>query len=141
MPGEADRLCQADLLIAEGRARDFRLGLWRAERYRPLSVGDVERLRGRIGQFALVEGRIRSVGEGRQRTYLNFGADWNADFTITIPQRTWRTMRERGVTAQRLRGRRVRARGTVEEWRGPAITIMAPEMIEILDEPVPNRSR
>ena len=86
-----------------------------------------------MGRFALVEGRIRSIGERRERTYLNFGADWNTDLTITIPKRTWQTMRERGLTAALLRGRRVRARGMVEEWRGPAITIMAPEMLEILD--------
>jgi Staphylococcal nuclease homologue len=132
--GEADRLCQPELLAAEERARGFRLGLWRGERYNPLSAADVEALRGRAGQFALVEGRIRSVGERPRRTYLNFGSDWNADFTITIPQRTWRTMRERGLSAALLRGRRVRAPGVIEEWRGPALTIITPEMLEILDE-------
>jgi endonuclease YncB( thermonuclease family) len=132
--GEADRLCQPELLEAEQRARELRLGLWRSDRYKPIAAAEVEMLRGRAGQFALIEGRIRSVGERRQRTYLNFGADWNADFTITIPQRTWRSMRERGLSAVSLKGRRVRARGMIEEWRGPAMTIVAPEMIEILDE-------
>jgi hypothetical protein len=132
--GEADRLCQPELLEAEQRARELRLGLWRSDRYKPIAAAEVEMLRGRAGRFALIEGRIRSVGERRQRTYLNFGADWNADFTITIPQRTWRSMRERGLSASGLRGKRVRARGMIEEWRGPAMTIVAPEMSEILDE-------
>jgi hypothetical protein len=137
--GEADRLCQPELLAAEARARELRLGLWRSDRYKPIAAAEVEMLRSRVGQFALVEGRIRSVGARTQRTYLNFGADWNADFTITIPQRTWRTMRERGLSAPALKGRRVRARGMVEEWRGPAMTIMAPEMLEILDEDISRR--
>lgn len=137
--GEADRLCQGWLLAAEGRARDWGLGLWRLERYKPLAADDLERLKGLVGRFALIEGRVRSVGERQQRTYLNFGADWNTDLTITIPKRTWQTMRDRGVTAAHLRGRRVRARGMVEEWRGPAITIMAPEMLEILDGKSPRR--
>jgi endonuclease YncB( thermonuclease family) len=137
--GEADRVCQPELLAAEARARDFRLGLWRDDRYKPVAAADVGTLRARAGQFALVEGRIRSVGERPRCTYLNFGADWNADFTITIPQRTWRTMRDRGLSAAGLRGRLVRARGLIEEWRGPAITIMAPEMLEILDEDISRR--
>jgi len=137
--GEADRLCESELLAAEGRARDWGLGLWRLERYKPVAADDLERLKGLVGRFALIEGRVRSVGERQQRTYLNFGADWNTDLTITIPKRTWQTMRDRGVTAAHLRGRRVRARGMVEEWRGPAITIMAPEMLEILDGESPRR--
>jgi endonuclease YncB( thermonuclease family) len=131
--GEADRLCPPGLLEAEARARAWGLGLWRGERYKPVAATDLERLKDLAGRFALVEGRIRSVGERRQRTYLNFGADWTTDLTVTIPKRTWRTMRDRGLTAALLRGRRVRARGIIEEWQGPAITIMSPEMLEILD--------
>ncbi|HEX8165040.1 MAG TPA: DNA-binding protein [Beijerinckiaceae bacterium] len=131
--GEADRLCPPGLLGPEARARAWGLGLWRGGRYKPVAATDLDRLKGLVGRFALIEGRIRSVGERRQRTYLNFGTDWNTDLTVTIPKRTWRTMRDRGMTAALLRGRRVRARGLVEEWRGPAITIMAPELLEILD--------
>ena len=131
--GEADRLCPPGLLAAEARARDWGLGLWRGWRYTPVAASDLDRLKRFVGRFALVEGRIRSVGERRERTYLNFGADWTTDLTVTIPKRTWQTMRDRGITAALLWGRRVRIRGMVEEWRGPAITIMAPEMLEILD--------
>jgi hypothetical protein len=48
-------------------------------------------------------------------------------------------MRERSLSAAGLRGKRVRARGMIEEWRGPAMTIMAPEMLETLDEVIPQR--
>jgi hypothetical protein len=71
--GEADRLCQPELLLREARARELRIGLWRGDRYMPIAAAELETLRQRVGQFALVEGRIRSVGERRQRTYLNFG--------------------------------------------------------------------
>lgn len=77
---------------------------------------------------------MRSVGERRQRTYLNFGPDCTADFTITIPKRSWARMQERGLSAAALRGRRVRARGVIEAWHGPALEIFSPEMLEILDE-------
>jgi hypothetical protein len=81
----------------------------------------------------LVEGRIQSVGERQTRTYLNFGRDWASDFTIIIPKRTWGLMAAQGMTAAALKGRSVRARGVIEEWQGPALTVTAPAMIEILD--------
>jgi hypothetical protein len=118
-------------------ARSRRVGLWGSERHRPVWAQDTQRLRALIGHFALVEGVVRSVGERRQRTYLNFGHDWSQDLTIMIPKRTWATMRERGLTAD-LKGKRIRARGTLEEWQGVTIEITTPDMLEILG---PGRSR
>jgi endonuclease YncB( thermonuclease family) len=138
--GEANTLCRTDLLPIEARAREAGLGLWSGDRYKPLSADDPERLTSRIGQFTLIEGRIRSVGERRRRTYLNFGRDWTTDLTITIPQRTWDTLRSRSLTATALRGRRIRVRGIVEEWQGPAITLGAAELLEFLD-PSPAQRR
>lgn len=131
--GEADQLCRADLLGLEQRARDSGLGLWRDEANRPIPAEDAQRLGERAGRFAIVEGRVRSVGERPRRTYLNFGPDWASDFTVAIPQRTWDTMRHRGLGAEALRGRRIRVRGTIEDWRGPAITLVAADLLEILD--------
>ena len=56
-------LCQAGLLATEQRAREGGLGLWREERYRPVAASDFDRLDSLVGRFAVVEGRIRSVGE------------------------------------------------------------------------------
>jgi hypothetical protein len=81
-----------------------------------------------------VEGRIRNVGERRQRTYLNFGADWASDFTIVIPKRVFAALLlRRGLTAAALAGRAIRARGILEDWQGPALTVTLPEAIEFLD--------
>ena len=132
--GEANRLCAIELLAIEATARKRGLGLWAGRRYKPVAAEDISRLRALIGGFALVEGRVRSVGERRARTYLNFGADWTSDFTITIPKRTWTMLQARGISAAGLRGRRVRARGRVEEWQGPALELSAAEMLELLDE-------
>ena len=137
--GEEDGLCEPRLLATEERARAGGLGLWREDRYKPVAASDFERLTALTGRFALVEGRIRSVGERAQRTYLNFGADWSKALTITIPKRTWRRMLDAGLSAATLRGRRVRARGTIERWNGPTIALTAPELMEILDESAPGR--
>lgn len=116
----------------EEAARKRSLGLWAEDRYKAIPVRQVDRLRERVGRFVLVEGRVLSVGERRLRTYLNFGSDWTRDFTLIVPSRVWREMTARGVTAAALKGRRIRARGVLEEWQGPALAVTVPEAIEVL---------
>lgn len=132
-PGEPDGLCRPELLQVEEEARRKGLGLWGRDGYKPMQADDEGELRQRIGQFVLVEGRIRSVGERRSRTYLNFSRQWERDFTVTIPRRTWTRMSGLGWTAESLRGRRVRVRGVLETWRGPALEITSTDSVEILD--------
>jgi hypothetical protein len=131
-PPAASRFA-AELLALEAAARERGLGLWRADRYKPVAAEDEEGVRARAGRFALVEGRIRSVGERRARTYLNLGPDGRRHLTITISKRTWSNMVEKGLSATALRGRRVRVRGVVEEGRGPAVELAAPEVLELLE--------
>ncbi|WP_018261173.1 hypothetical protein [Methylobacterium sp. WSM2598] len=130
--GESDRLCRPGLLAVEAAARQARRGLWAGDL--PLRAEDAAVLAARVGQFVVAEGRVRSVGERRSRTYLNFAPFGEEGLTVTVTKRTWRTLLERGLTAAALRGRRARARGVVELWRGPTLDIGAAEMIEMLDE-------
>jgi hypothetical protein len=132
--GARNVLCRPELLADEQRARARRLGLWRSDRYRPVAAGDLPRLRTQIGRFALIEGVVRSVGERRERTYLNFGRNWKQDLTVTIPKRTWAALNERGVSASALNGKRIRARGILEEWQGVAMEITAADMLEVLGQ-------
>jgi endonuclease YncB( thermonuclease family) len=134
--GDRRALCRPELLVREERARAGRKGIWAGDEYRPVAAAETARLQGLVGRFALVEGVVRSVGERRERTYLNFGPDWASDLTVTIPKRAWTTMLERGVSAASLQGRRVRVRGIVEEWQGVAVEIGAPDMLEVLGQEV-----
>ncbi len=132
-PGHEGALCQPELLALEETSRERSLGLWTDARYKPIDVGELSRLRDRVGTFVLVEGRIRSVGERRQFTYLNFGGHWAEDFTIVIPRKTWTLMADRGLDAKALQGQRIRARGILQSWQGTSLTIVIPEMIERLE--------
>lgn len=129
-PGSGEAACGQGLLAVEAAAREQGLGLWADGGYKAVAVSQTERLRERIGRFVIVEGRIRSVGERRERTYLNFGPDWASDFTIIIPKRVWALMLKRGLTAATLQRRAIRARGILEDWQGPALTLTLPEAIE-----------
>ncbi len=131
--------CQPELLALEATARERRLGVWADDRYKPLDANQSERLRERVGSFVLVEGRVRSIGERRQRVYLNFGGLWAEDFTIIIPRTTWKQMLDRGLGVEALKGRRIRARGILQPWQGTAFSIGMPDMIERLEGDRPAR--
>ncbi|MCJ2060764.1 thermonuclease family protein [Methylobacterium sp. J-048] len=128
---ERDSLCRPALRAVEDAARAKRLGLWRDA---VLQATDGPALRAREGRFAVVEGRIRHVGERSARTYLDFAARGEDGLTVTVSKRTWRTMRTRGLSAASLEGRRVRVRGILEVWRGPTLEANA-DAVEILGEP------
>ena len=130
--GERDDLCRPDLLAREATARARPLGIW-SDPGRVLAAAEPERLKAAAGRFAIVEGRVVSVGERRQRTYLNFGRDFARDFAIVLPKRTWEEMARAGVSASLLRGRTVRVRGILEARRGPVMEITAGDMIEWRD--------
>jgi len=132
-PGGDPVFCQPELFAIEETARAQRLGLWAEDRYNPILADQAERLKERVGSFVVVEGRVRSIGERRQKTYLNFGGHWAEDFTIIIPRKTWIRMAERGLSAASLKGRTLRARGILHSWQGTALTVDYPEMIERLE--------
>jgi endonuclease YncB( thermonuclease family) len=131
-PGQRDLLCRPELLAGEARARQSRLGLWREWAW-PIRATALDALGVAVGSFAIVEGRVVSVGERRERTYLNFGRDWSRDFNVTIPRRSWDALQARGITAASLTGRTVRVRGILEKRRTPTLDLTVPDMLEIVD--------
>ncbi|WP_246688036.1 pentapeptide repeat-containing protein [Methylobacterium sp. WL120] len=130
--GEGDALCRPGLLAVEETARRAGLGLWRRP---PIEAGDGAALRAVAGRFAVVQGTIRHVGERPSRSYLDFAGRGEDGLTVTVSKRTWRRMREHGLSADRLKDARVRVRGVVEIRRGPTLEVAVPETIEVLEAP------
>jgi endonuclease YncB( thermonuclease family) len=130
--GGRDLLCRPELLQAEDRARRSRVGLWREGTW-PIAVSALEKLGQAAGHFAIIQGRVVSVGERRERTYLNFGRDWSRDFNVTIPRRSWETLKARGISAASLTGRIVRVRGMIEMRRSPTLDLTVADMLELVD--------
>ena len=133
--GDADALCRPALLAAEREVRVARRGAWASVL---LAASDPEALAKEVGRFAVVEGRVLSVGERERRTYINFGHDFGRDFAVSISRRNWRRMQDLGLSAASLRGRTVRVRGIVEMRRAPSMEIVSRDMIEI-EESAPAR--
>jgi endonuclease YncB( thermonuclease family) len=136
------RLCIAELLAKEGKARAGQIGLWKTGFF-AVRPADAEDLLFRLAQsYEIVEGTVRNVTEIKGRYYLNFGENWRRDFTIFVPAANARLFAGKGGSGEigaaapdlsRLDGRRVRVRGWLKNFNGPSITVTHPEQIEILD--------
>ncbi len=132
-PGARARLCDPELLRREEQARRAGRGLWREAAMSPLPASDPAALLARVGSFTLVEGTVRRVGIRGRRTYLDFGGAPEGAFTIIVPADIWTRLEEAGLGGASLKGRRIRVRGIMQEWRGPAIELMMAELIETLE--------
>ncbi len=121
----------ADMLALEGRARAARLGIWSDSYYRVLNATETPKF---IDTFQIVEGRVVSAAVVRRRGYLNFGADWRLDFTVTVAPRDRRLFNRAGLAIESYQGRLVRVRGWLKSFNGPMIEATHPEQIELLSE-------
>ena len=133
---EDNRAKAREMLALEREARTARRGSWAHPFYRVREAGELARgdWRTALDSFVLVEGRVLQVGETRSRTYLNFGEDWKADFTASLEAGEREAFRRTGVDLKALEGARVRVRGWLRPYNGPAVELTHPEQLEILEE-------
>lgn len=127
-----NRAAVPEMLALERSARQARRGIWDHPYY---AVRGAEEAAGAVGGFALVEGVILAAEEVRGRIYLNFGEDWDLDFTIAIEPADARAFEDAGIDPTQWEGRPVRVRGWLREFNGPLIEATHPEQIELLDGP------
>jgi len=125
--------CADVLAAAETRAIAGRAGLWSDPQFAIVNADDPT-LRQRTGLYAVVEGRIASVGNRTYMTFLDFGADYRRDFTAMLTPKLVDSLAQTGVVAAALSGRRVQVRGIVEESGGPAIRVRNAGDLRVLDE-------
>jgi endonuclease YncB( thermonuclease family) len=114
----------------EDTARRAGRGIWGHPFYQVRGTNQLDAL---IDTFQVVQARVRDVAEVDGRVYLNFGADWRTDFTVTLAPRTARLFREEGVEVMAYEGARVQVRGWLERYNGPLIEATHPEQIRMLD--------
>ena len=120
----------AELYNAERAARAEKAGIWALDWYRVRQPAD---LADSIDTFQIVEGSPRSTAIVRGQGFVNFGADWRTDFTISIPRSKMRLFRASGVKIAGYEGKRIRVRGWLVKRNGPMISVSHPEQIEVLE--------
>lgn len=120
----------AEMLSIEEDARAARRGLWRLPPYRVHSSDDVGRA---PPGLQIVQGRVLKAERRGDWWYLNFGADWRNDFTVTIGKQALADFERAGVAPFSLEGRAVRVRGVLQRFNGPMIEVLIPEQIEVIN--------
>ena len=119
-------------LEAEARAEGARRGIWRTPAAIVVGAEPPNAAATRLGQFALIEGRVLQASAQQRYLYLNFGSDWRSDTTARIDRGVLRVMQRAGFDPEELEGRRVRLRGTLFAENGPMIELWTHKGIEIL---------
>jgi hypothetical protein len=120
----------AAMYAREDTARLAGRGIWDHPFYQVRGTGELDAL---IDTFQVVQARVLDVAEVDGRVYLNFGADWRRDFTVTLAPRTARLFAEEGVDVMAYEGARVQVRGWLERYNGPLIEATHPEQIRTMD--------
>ncbi|MGY6627243.1 MAG: thermonuclease family protein [Oceanicaulis sp.] len=130
-----------DFLTREADAREQARGAWGLGVF-AVRDSDPDRLAQYLDSAQIVEGRVTSTGEARNgRVFLNFGADWRTDFTISASRSTRNRFEAAGIRLETLDGAVVRVRGWLQEENGPMITLTHPAQLDILDAPEPRTLR
>lgn len=134
----ADNLAMAEqMLAAEEKARQENLGLWNMDEYKILKPEDAETA---LHSWGIIEGTVHSSAIVKNKTYLNFGADWKNDFTITIPAAVRKQMVRAGTNPLSLTHKKLRVRGWLESYNGPYIELMHATWLQVLpdreDQPI-----
>lgn len=105
----ADNPCAAVLAAAEAGARRDRIGLW-SDPARPREAAAPVAAAG-LPDFAILAGRVKSVGKSGRTTYLNFGDRFAEDLTVRLAEGVVAALRGAGTDVDGLAGRRVLVRG------------------------------
>jgi hypothetical protein len=126
--------CTEALLVHEHDARAASLGLWADPLFAVQDAGALDDLLAAAGRFAVVEGVIARVGELGRRVFLDFGVRYSRDFTVIVPRAARSAFDAAGVDLMQARGKRVRVRGVLYAWGGPAIEVYGPAALEFLPE-------
>lgn len=124
-----NRKLATEMLALEAEARAANRGIWANEFYSPRDAQDV-RLAELAGTYQVVRGDVRTVAAVRDRTYINFGDDFRADFTVSI-ERT-ELKRFESLDLKSLVGRTVEVRGWLVRRNGAMIEATHPEQIVIM---------
>lgn len=137
MPLSGPWKCIDALLALEAAAREQGRGIWAkadgGAGGKVHDAGDAKLAEKTTGRFAIVEGRVISVGASNSTHYLNFGRDWSTDFTVTVRKTDLARFAEAGRHPAGLAGHRLRVRGWIRTWNGAAIDARHPGDIEVLD--------
>ena len=94
---------------------------------------DLAAVKAQEGHYVMLEGRIASVGERSQRTYLNFSRRPKEAASIVLSRSLWRELKNAGWTPGQLGGKRLRAYGVLSGRDGLLLEVASRAALELID--------
>ncbi len=94
---------------------------------------DLAAVKAQEGRYVMLEGRIASVGERSQRTYLNFSRRPKQAASVVLSRSLWRELKRAGWTASHLGGKRLRAYGVLAGRDGLLLEVASRSALELID--------
>ena len=98
-----DPACVLALLDGERGARIDGRGMWSDPAYKIRSAADAS-LGAETGLYELVAGKVLSVGHGDVMIFVNFGRDYDEDFTVMVTPAVAKTLATAGLDIDALAG-------------------------------------
>jgi micrococcal nuclease len=120
------KMIAAEALGACALALAERNGIYSEPAYEVVSH---ERAHEHIGERVVVRGTIRNLHKGRKAWHLNFGEDWETDFTAVLFGEGRLRFQGMGLDPGDFVGLEVLVLGKVQEYNGPEIIIRGPEQL------------
>lgn len=130
---EEGRACQPapDATVTGGAGRTADSG--RRTSGEAIDGHDLAAVKAQEGRYVVLEGRIASVGERPQRTYLNFSRKPKEAAAIVVSRKLWRELQGAGWTAAGLGGKRLRAHGVLGGRDGLLLEATSRAALELID--------
>nr|CRH07937.1 Putative staphylococcal nuclease (SNase-like) [Candidatus Magnetococcus massalia] len=117
---------------AEMRARSDKLGVWSEKN--PHWLVKQKAAIHHVGDFRIVQGRVKAAAKVGSWIYLNYGKDYKKDFTVSIKIRDWKKhFRKVYKDPQQLVGQRIEVRGRIGLRNGAMIRARHPDQIQKME--------
>jgi hypothetical protein len=130
-PDGIDPECSALLFRAEKSAETGFIGFWH-EKNQIVMLSNDHNWATRTNGYRIVEGTVYSVGQTGSRFYLNFGENWQRDFTVSVAKRAAKRFKRTVGEMKALTGKKIRVRGWMYSSGGPMIEAYYPGQIELI---------
>lgn len=129
-PQPGNHACARQLLAAEEAARQAKSGHWGLAYFKVLKASDLRAVLNLADTYQIVEGTADYASESGGRITLHFGATNKYSFTANIepPAKKQFADKQAPESWSKLP---LRLRGWIEKRRGPAISVVLPEQIEL----------
>jgi len=129
-PQPDNHACSQQLASMEEKARDENRGYWGLALFKVLPAQDTRSILNHMQTYQTIEGEVTFVTHAGGRAILHFAEDGKSSFTAIVEPAAQRRLTE--LSPDDWKGQKVRIRGWIERKKGPTITIIQPEQIEML---------